>query len=200
VPHLIRVTSIVVVLCCAVATFAGVVLRATPAQAVDRYHGLPIEGYASWEPQQRCRRTPLPGTVELSRWAFERGGRPGGLIRACGSGGTSEHKDGRAFDWMLDADRRRDAQAAKAFIRALRRTDRAGHADALARRAGVMYVIWDDRIWSSWNRFDPEPYRGHGCRRLRQCSDTLRHRDHVHVSLTRAGARARTSWYAARSR
>ena len=60
---------------------------------------------------------------------------------------------------------------------------------------GVMYVIWDDRMYAAWDEFRPEPYLSSSCRSRRRCSPTLRHRDHLHVSLTRQGAKGSTSWY-----
>uniref|UniRef100_UPI003F4C8BA8 hypothetical protein n=1 Tax=Nocardioides sp. SYSU DS0651 TaxID=3415955 RepID=UPI003F4C8BA8 len=57
------------------------------------------------------------------------------------------------------------------------------------------YVIWDDRMWSAWNGFRSEPYLNSGCRKLARCSRTLRHLDHVHISITRHAARGRYSWY-----
>ncbi len=56
-----------------------------------------------------------------------------------------------------------------------------------------MYLIWDDHIYSSYYAFAARAY--HGCRVLKGCSPTLRHRDHVHLSLSRAGGAGTTSWY-----
>jgi hypothetical protein len=53
-------------------------------------------------------------------------------------------------------------------------------------------------MYSAWNEFRPEPYLSSSCTTRRRCSKTLRHRDHVHISLTRLAARQRTSWYLAR--
>jgi hypothetical protein len=48
------------------------------------------------------------------------------------------------------------------------------------------------------NEFAPSDYLSSSCKRKRDCSKTLRHRDHVHISLSKAGGRAETSWYVAR--
>ena len=169
---------------------------AAPASVAGRAWDAPPEDYAAYDPQRRCRREALPGTVELARWFARQGGRLGGLVRGCRVGGTSEHKDGRAFDWHVDARVRADRRLVADVLDRLTAPDRAGNEDALARRMGVMYVIWDDRLWSAWDGFEPEPYLSGSCRRVTRCSPTLRHRDHVHVSLSRAGARGLTSWYA----
>jgi hypothetical protein len=60
---------------------------------------------------------------------------------------------------------------------------------------GIMYFIYNDTIWSSYYDFRPRPYLNAGCKKRRKCSKTLRHRDHVHISLGYAGAAAQTSWY-----
>lgn len=58
-----------------------------------------------------------------------------------------------------------------------------------------MYLIYNDTIWSSYYDFRPRPYLHAGCKKRKKCSKTLRHRDHVHISLGYAGAAAQTSWY-----
>ena len=69
---------------------------------------------------------------------------------------------------------------------------------AKARRMGVMYVIWDDEMYAAWRGFEPEPYLSSSCRKVTKCSKTLRHRDHVHISLTRQGGFGNTSWFEGR--
>jgi hypothetical protein len=64
---------------------------------------------------------------------------------------------------------------------------------------GIMYVIWDDKMYASWESFEPRKYLSSSCRKRRTCSPTLRHRDHVHISLSTPGAAGRTSWYAAQA-
>jgi hypothetical protein len=154
-----------------------------------------IEGYAAYQPQERCADRVKPGTRALSRWVFARGGRPGGFLRACSSGGTSEHKDGRAFDWTLDASRKRHRRLANRMLDTIFAADRHDRRHARARRMGIMYIIWNDTMYAAWDRFAAEPYLSSSCRTRRRCSASLRHRDHMHVSLGRPGARGDTSWY-----
>ncbi|MDF1605990.1 hypothetical protein [Nocardioides sp. YIM 152315] len=161
----------------------------------------PIEDYSSYQPAHKCHPAPKTGTAVLGRWVVRKfGGRPVGGARPCGrkQGVTSEHQAGRAFDWSADVRRAADRRRVKALLRALFEPDRRGNEDARARRMGVMYVIWADRIYPAWNGFRPEPYLNSACEQRSKCSRTLRHRDHVHVSLDRDGARGRTSWYADR--
>lgn len=180
-----------------VAVLALLVLVPVAAQARPA-ETLPVEDYASYSPQSRCSPHARPGTVFLGRWMVRQyGGRFGSISRHCSSS-TSEHQEGRAFDWGLDASKPRDRARAAAFLERVLRTDRGGNEHAWARRMGIMYVIWSDRMWSAWDGFRPEPYLSSSCRRKERCSRTLRHRDHVHVSLTRAAGMGRTSWFASR--
>lgn len=168
-----------------------------PAQAAQ-VRAAPAEDYGSYQPGTECRPRPKPGAVALGRWMVSTfGGGFGGVGRAC-SANTSEHEEGRAFDWTLDAGQRADRVRARDFLTRVFATDRAGNAHARARRMGIMYVIWDDQMWASYDRFEVEPYLPRSCPSPRECSKAQRHRDHVHVSLTRAGGRGATSWYAGR--
>ncbi len=52
---------------------------------------------------------------------------------------------------------------------------------------GVMYVIWSDHIYASYSEFRARDYKSSSCKTLASCSKTLRHRDHMHISLSRSG-------------
>lgn len=160
-----------------------------------------VDAPAPYQAQRTCTTKPRPGTVALSRWLLRTypATRSMGLMRACGSGGRSEHKDGRAFDWGADVAKARTRRAAYGFIRKALATDAAGNAHALARRMGIMYLIYDDTIWASYSDFRPRPYLHSGCKTKAKCSRTLRHLNHVHISLGYAGAAAQTSWYRSRN-
>lgn len=158
-------------------------------------HAAPVEDYASYVGGTTCRPKPKPGAVALGHWVVDTfGGGFGGVGRAC-SASTSEHEEGRAFDWTLDAAKKADRRRASKLLGRVFATDDAGNEHALARRMGIMYVIWNDTMWASYDRFDPEGYLSGSCPSRKRCSTTLRHRDHVHVSLSRAGGRGATSWY-----
>jgi hypothetical protein len=154
-----------------------------------------IEDYADYQGQTRCSPKAKPGTKALARWLVRRGGAAGPTSRPCRVGGQSEHKEGRAFDWILDATRKADRRTAHAFLDRVFATDRRGNEHALARRMGIMYIIWNDHVWSSWDRFERDGYLSSSCKRVKRCSKTLRHRDHMHISLSRRGGRGATSWY-----
>jgi hypothetical protein len=179
-----------------VAALAALLLLAAPSHAVVTAG---IEDYAEWQPQTRCAPQAKPGTKALGRWIVRhQGGAFGGISRACKVGGTSEHKEGRAFDWTLDATKKADRQRAAAFLRLVRATDKAGNTDAKARRMGVMYIIWNDHMYSAWDEFAAEPYLSSSCKTKKKCSATARHRDHLHLSLSRRGGKGLTSWYEGR--
>jgi hypothetical protein len=158
--------------------------------------GLPVEDYASYDPQTGCTRKPRVGTVALGEWLVATYGGSGGAVnRPCSGSGTSEHKDGRAVDWVLNADNAADRKLARTFLEAAFATDAEGNQAALARRMGIMYIIWSDHYYPAYHQFQRESYLSSSCRSRHRCSKTLRHRDHMHISLSKAGAKALTSFY-----
>ncbi|WP_426242407.1 hypothetical protein [Nocardioides sp. LHG3406-4] len=161
---------------------------ATPA------HAGVIDDYARYQPQRNCSHHDKPGAVALATWLTAHGGGWGAISRPC-SGGVSEHSEGRAFDWVLSASNPADVALADAILGALLAPDAEGNPHALAREMGIMYIIWNDRMYASYDAFEPKRYKSSSCRKVRTCSDTLRHRDHMHFSLSRQGGKARTSWY-----
>jgi hypothetical protein len=156
-----------------------------------------IEPFPSYQPQTRCRPHAKPGTLELARWLQRKYPGTGslGISRPCGTGGVSEHKEGRAFDWEVSAHSARDRRQVGQFLDKIRAADRHGNEDALARRMNIMYLIWNDHIYSSYDHYRKRDYLSSSCKSLRRCSASLRHRNHVHISLTRPGGRGLTSWY-----
>jgi hypothetical protein len=76
------------------------------------------------------------------------------------------------------------------------------HRHAIARRLGIMYVIWNRRMWTSWDHrrevFCVE-YRW-VCRDPDTGTAVHPHRDHMHISFSWPGARKNTSfWHPAKS-
>ncbi len=171
--------------------FAVALVVMVPAAAT----ALPIEDYASYEPQTNCSPNAKPGTLRLSQWLQKTypGSGSLGISRSCKDGGVSEHKEGRAFDWAVDVNSARDRGYVNAFFAKIFAADAEGNPAALARRMGIMYLIWNDHIYSSYYGFTARDYKG--CKVLAGCSATLRHRNHVHISLSRAGGNGTTSWY-----
>ena len=156
---------------------------------------LRVDDYAPYQPQTNCSPNAKTGTQRLSTWLQRTypGSGSMGISRSCRDGGVSEHKEGRAFDWAVNINSSRDRRFVADFFRRIFATDDQGNKHALARRMGIMYLIWNDQIYSSYYGFRARPYRP--CRVPSQCSATMRHRNHVHLSLSRAGGAGTTSWY-----
>ena len=115
------------------------------------------------------------------------------IPRDCSIGGRSEHKEGRALDWMINRRVKVERKTAEAFIDWLLATDENGNEFAMARRLGVMYIGWDDRIWESYRQ---------GWSELKGCFSTPEpgydnycHRNHIHISLSWDGAAGQTSFW-----
>ncbi len=182
------------------ALLLGIVPSGQPRADALGYSPL-VDAPARYEAQVTCTKQVQPGTLALARWLLVRYPvtRSMGLMRACGTGSTSEHKDGRAFDWGADVNRATTKHAAYHFISSALASDAAGNNAALARRLGIMYLIYNDTIWSSYRDFEPRPYLHAACKTRATCSRTLRHLDHVHISLGYGGAAAQTSWFRQRN-
>jgi hypothetical protein len=158
-----------------------------------------IEGPARHTPQTSCDPTTKSGTLKLARLLTST--YPAtryGTARACGPTPSSEHQDGRAVDWMVSVrspERRAEAEAVLGWLLA---RDGQQNAYAMARRLGVMYLIWNNRIWSAARADEGwRPYSdcaGHPER----SADSRCHRDHVHISLSWEGARGVTSYWTGR--
>jgi hypothetical protein len=149
--------------------------------------GPAIDGYAPYEPQRTCDPAPKPGVLAFRAMALSQypSSRNLGVSRACSAGGRSEHKEGRAFDWGVLASRPEEHAAAEQLVARLLAEDEFGNRHALARRMGVMYIIWNRRIWSA-SRADAG---------WRAYTGPNGHVDHVHVSFSWAGARGETSYW-----
>jgi hypothetical protein len=168
----------------------GVVLRAPSGSVPHAPVALPtaIEQLPPYQPQTFCSPTVKPGTQALANLltATYSGTAIVSLVRPCASD-TSEHYDGRAIDWGVDHRNATQRAQGQAFLDWLFAPDAGGDSDAMVRRLGVMYVIWNHRIWGAYSgRW--EPYKN--------CSGpTACHIDHMHISLDWSGAMKKTSFW-----
>ncbi len=166
----------------------------------DRLLGRPIEAPA-YDRATRCTpKATRPGVDAFARWLdVNAGGIYWGVYRCerWGRNSASLHAEKRALDWHLNAGNRRDAAEARRIITVLLAPDRAGNAQALARRMGVEEIIWDCAYWGAgMGGFRPySPCFTAPGRRNRRVGVTTAHRDHIHFGLTRAGAAGRTSFW-----
>lgn len=176
---------------------------AVAGNPADRLLRLPLEP-SVYDPARRCTRRPKPGTTALVAWLEARfEGESWGTYRCerWGRASASLHAEGRAVDWHLDAADPDDRREADRLIGLLLAPDRAGNPQALARRMGILELIWDCGYWGagmeSHTRYSPcAPARGRASRTL---DKTTAHRDHVHIGLSHAGAWARTSFWTAQA-
>ena len=164
-------------------------VSALPAAAspVTRMPGRAIEVMSPYQAQSTCNPTPKPGTLALSKlvMAAYPGSGTSGISRDCSIGGRSEHKEGRAWDWHVAYSNPKQRAQAADFVHWAFATDAYGNTFAQARRLGIMYVIWNHKIWSSYNAGAGwRPYTG---------ADP--HTSHMHISLSWAGAQKKTSYW-----
>jgi hypothetical protein len=174
---------------------------AASAAVVPRSPALPvaIDAFASYQGQTTCSPTAKVGATKLAALLRTTYGSASiGIPRSCSTGGQSEHKEGRALDWMLSV--RVPAQRAKvqAFLTWLLAPGSDGRPAAMARRLGVMYLGWNNRFWAAY-RPDSGWTDLKGCTtdpaKLASGYDTLCHRNHLHISLSWEGALAYTSFW-----
>ena len=144
-----------------------------------------VEGFAERVPPTKCEPTPKPGVVLYRKFVLEHlGGGDSGICRGCGGQpAKSEHNEGRAWDWTVDANNPADVARVEQLFDWLFKPGPNGEPEANFRRAGLRYIIWDGRIRSSRTR-EWRPYSG-----------ASRHRDHVHTTFSWPGALAQTSFY-----
>jgi hypothetical protein len=171
---------------------------AVPVPPVPRHLPSVIEPLAGYVGDVSCDLRIRPGTRKLAtllaRTYAGYDATDWASTYTCGTDGTrSEHYDGRAIDWMVDVHNAKQHAAAKAFLAWLLAPDAAGNRFAMARRLGVMYVIYDNRMWGSW---DGRWSDYNNCQHLPQPSyDNSCHRTHMHISLSWNGAMGRTSYW-----
>lgn len=159
---------------------------------------LPLDN-APWEGATTCAPVDKPGAIAMSDLLHRVYGNEVtiGLSRGCVAGKTSEHYEGRAVDWMVNSRDDRQAAMGDTFVRWLTANEGL-EAGAMARRLGVMYIIWRGKMWRS---YDPE----RGWTDYSSCTtnpamfgvaqDNTCHRNHVHMSLNWAGAGKTASWW-----
>ena len=123
-----------------------------------------------------------PGAVAFAKMLNTTYGyRTYGILRTC----AAEHGEGRALDWMINANDPAQLALANAITRWLSAPDSRGRAGAMAKRFGINYIIWNRQMWRA---YDPArgwaPYYG-----------VSPHTDHIHISFNWDGARMRSSWW-----
>jgi hypothetical protein len=155
-----------------------------------------LDAAIEYEGMTTCDPTPRPGALALRQLLLDTYGEAViGISRACDQDTISEHKEGRAVDWMVDWKDPAERAQAQGFVDWVTAPGPDGTPAANARRLGIMYIGWGDEMWRAY-----DPARGwtelKGCYSKQDSgSDTFCHRDHVHFSMTWDGAAARTSYW-----
>ena len=152
---------------------------------------------ATYEGQAQCDPTPKPGAQRLADLIKATYGadQTVWIPRNCSVGGQSEHKEGRALDWMTSVRKAQQRANAETFLNWLLGPDQAGRPYGNAIRLGIMYIAWNDRLWRAYDV-------NKGWTEMKGCfarqdtgSDTVCHRDHIHISLTWDGATGTNSFW-----
>jgi hypothetical protein len=156
-----------------------------------------LDNAAFYEKQTVCDPTARPGSTALGDLLVRTYGPATIYIpRACSSS-TSEHFDGRAVDWMRSVRIPEQKAQVDDFLAWLLAPAADGTPHEMARRLGIMYIIWNNQMI---RMYDP----GRGWTNYNSCMDPARagtsldtscHRNHVHLSLSWDGAAGITSWW-----
>lgn len=184
---------------------AVVSLSLTPADAAkqlstvlppERPYPAVLDAPVEYEGMTTCDPVARPGALLLRQLLLDTYGKAViGITRACDQDSISEHKEGRAVDWMVDWKNPAERAEAQGFVDWVTAPGPDGTPAANARRLGIMYIGWGDEMWRAY-----DPDRGwtelKGCYSLQgSANDTFCHRDHVHFSMTWDGAAGRTSYW-----
>lgn len=158
----------------------------------DPFQGKPVDAYAHLEPEDGCDPTAKPGVLLFRQWALSTWGErtnppsPQNIVRGCDVGGASGHKQGKAWDLMTNS-----IEHGQSIVDALLAPDPVtGEADALARRAGIRYMIWNKQMWRAY----PHGSLASGAWDAYTGGESA-HTDHIHFSFSEDGAAGLTSLY-----
>ncbi|WP_157074526.1 peptidoglycan-binding protein [Janibacter corallicola] len=164
---------------------AGPARAAVPQPPTNKNLPQDLDVASPYVPQSTCDPDPKPGVTAFARlMANHYEEFSYGISRECNHGLT-EHSEGRALDWMLDANDPHEREVADSVISWLLAPDDQGRPAAMARRFGIMYIIWNRQIWGTYQMSDGwRPYNG-----------PSPHTDHIHFSFSWDGAMQRTSWW-----
>ncbi|KQU69396.1 hypothetical protein ASD62_16270 [Phycicoccus sp. Root563] len=140
-----------------------------------------------YQAQRLCDPVAKPGVVAFATLFsshYGLGSASYGIIRNCNSGLT-EHSEGRAWDWMLSVNKPNEKAVADSVTAWLSAPDAQGRPGAMARRFGIMYIIWNHKMWRAY-----DPGRGWAT-----YTGPVPHTDHIHFSFSWDGAYGHTSWW-----
>jgi hypothetical protein len=177
----------------------GAVASANPPVPTPRAFGAVADDFPQWERENTCSPTQKPGAKKLRGLLRRTYGRSisSSTVRPCTSA-DSGHEEGRAVDWMTNKKVPEQKAMANAFLAWLQAPDSYGNTYAMARRLGVEYVIWNNRMWRTydtgrgWTEYDNCLHKK---KKGKKAWANACHRTHVHISLSWDGAYKRTSYF-----
>lgn len=139
-----------------------------------------LDAAPGWQYTYSCDPNNKPGMLKFAQLVSSHYKKPSYFTwRHCIAGDNSQHYEGRAFDWGMNAYDPKDKAIGDAVAQWLTANN-----GEMARRFGVMSVIWNRR---SWYLYDPGSWRTY--------TGPNPHTDHLHISFTWDGAMGRTSWW-----
>jgi hypothetical protein len=199
-----RLLALLIVVVVSTGLLATGPAQAVVATPVSPVFGASIDPYSGYERENTCSPTAKPGTVAWRDLLVRTyGTRWNNITRAC-TASDSGHEEGRALDWRTlatDATQKAQGDALLAWLLA---TDKYGNPNANARRLGMQYIQFNNRMWRAYNPtagWLPQMETVNGvktdCAKLGSTYVTTCHRDHIHFSMSWNGANKKTSWFTA---
>jgi hypothetical protein len=152
-------------------------------------HSGPVDAYR-YDYAHGCTTGPSAGAKALLAWLKKNfQGSSDGIYNCRKVRGSTKsfslHAEGRAVDYHENAGTRAGKAIGDKIVATLLARDRAGNANALARRMGVQEIIWNRHIWTADHaKQGMQPYDG-----------VDPHTSHVHIGLNWPGARLQTSFW-----
>jgi len=143
-----------------------------------------LESFPQYDGQSTCDPTPDEGVKAFRDYVLHHfGGGDMGIARECDQGGKSEHKEGRAWDWGVVPGASLTVPYTEPKVDKILEWLFQNDAE-IARRAGIMYLIYNRRVWRAYKDPHWEDYTGKSP-----------HIDHFHISFSRDGGNGLTSLY-----
>ncbi|USQ80068.1 cell wall-binding repeat-containing protein [Ornithinimicrobium faecis] len=139
-----------------------------------------LDAAPPWFYTYSCDPNNKPGMVAFANLMANHYDRPTWWgSRSCIAGDNSQHYEGRAVDWPMNAYNAADKAIGDSVAQWLTANN-----GEMARRFGVQSVIWNRQSWYLYKPGSWYPYNG-----------ASPHTDHLHISFSWDGAMGRTSWW-----
>ncbi len=126
--------------------------KPAPMLPPERAYPAVLDAPIEYEGMTTCDPTPRPGALMLRQLLLDTYGKAViGISRACDQDSISEHKEGRAVDWMIDWKDPVERKQAQDFVDWVTAKGPDGTPAANARRLGIMYIGWADEMWRAYD-------------------------------------------------